>query len=211
MVVGYWGFLMLRCGRCVGWCVYTYIFTPRHVWRSRVTYGWVMSHWDESCPIWMCHVASFYHLSLSRVEESCHVWMSHVAYAWVMSHMNESSHIWMSHVTYGWAMSSMCIYMWFKGVLLWQYSNSTCIYMLNWSIVTTVLQNTCWIGVFSQQYSKIHVELEYCHNNSTKIPLNWSIFTTILRCDNTPIQRNFCGNPQWSKWILIYEKIRRRD
>jgi len=42
-----------------------------------------------------------------RVNESCHIWMSHVAYEWVMSHMNESCCIWMSHVTYEWVMLHM--------------------------------------------------------------------------------------------------------
>jgi len=41
----------------------------------RNNYEWVMSHMNESCPLWM----------------------SHVPYEWVMSLMNESCPLWMSH------------------------------------------------------------------------------------------------------------------
>ena len=56
----------------------------------------VMSHLNESCPIWMSHVPSEW--VMSHLNESC-------PYEWVMSHMNESCPIWMSHVTYEWGMS----------------------------------------------------------------------------------------------------------
>jgi len=39
---------------------------------------------------------------MSHMNESCPIWMSHVTYKWFMSHMNESCHIWMSHVTCEW-------------------------------------------------------------------------------------------------------------
>jgi len=95
---------------------------------SHVAYGWVISHMDESCHVWMNHVT--YEWVMSRMNESCHVWMSRVTYEWVtsrikessrpchmwsrnvwisyvtyqrvMSHMDESCRIWMSHVTYEW-------------------------------------------------------------------------------------------------------------
>jgi len=75
---------------------------------------WVMSHMNESCRIWMSHVA--YEWVISHMNESCHTWMSHVKYEWGMSHMNESCHIWRSHVMYEWVMSHtneschICIY-----------------------------------------------------------------------------------------------------
>ena len=85
---------------------------------------WVMSHVNESCPIWMSHV--------THMKESCPIWMGHIPYEWAMSHqihvMEEcewvwmgrgtywgshvpyewvTSHIWMSHVPYEWVMSHM--------------------------------------------------------------------------------------------------------
>jgi len=63
-----------------------------HIWLSRVTYEWVMSHMNESRHIWMSHVT--YEWVMSRMTESYHIWMSHVTYEWVMSHMNESCHLW---------------------------------------------------------------------------------------------------------------------
>ena len=49
-----------------------------HIWPSRVTCEWVMSH----------------------LNETCHIRTSHVKYECVMSHINESCHIQMSHVTF---------------------------------------------------------------------------------------------------------------
>jgi len=90
---------------------------------SHVTYGWVMSHMNESCHIWMSHVTHKW--DMSNMDASCHIWMSHVAHTkgclstfmkgkschiW-MSHVahSQSCHIWMSHVasyvTYQWVMS----------------------------------------------------------------------------------------------------------
>ena len=53
-----------------------------------------MSHMNESCLIWMSHVA--YEWVMSHMNESCLIWMSHVSYEWAMSHMNESCLIWVS-------------------------------------------------------------------------------------------------------------------
>ena len=90
---------------------------------SDVTYVWVMSHTNESCHIWMSHVAHegvMSHMSqlqrlmqyewvmsqiwvrhVTHIHESCHIWMSHV------THMNESCQIGKSHITYEWVMSHM--------------------------------------------------------------------------------------------------------
>ena len=62
-----------------------------------------MSHRNESCHIWMCHVT--YGWGMSRMNESCCISMRHVIHERVVSHLNESCHIWMSHVTYEWVMS----------------------------------------------------------------------------------------------------------
>ena len=41
-------------------------------------------------------VSSVYEWVMSHMNESCPIWMSHGPYEWVMSHMNESWPIWMS-------------------------------------------------------------------------------------------------------------------
>ena len=92
-----------------------------------VTYDGVIAHLNESCHIWMSHVAyewvmSPQHLKPrdlgqshakyassvlcvlcgSRPSKVCHVSMSHVTSERVMSNTNESCHIWRSHVTDEW-------------------------------------------------------------------------------------------------------------
>jgi len=75
------------------------------------SYEWVMSHMNDSCPIWMSHVP--YEWVMSHVNEACLIltmneaWMRHVPYEWGMSHMNEACPIWMRHVPYEWGMSHM--------------------------------------------------------------------------------------------------------
>ena len=56
------------------------------LWVSHVTYGWVMSHINESCHTYVRHSVFVFmcHMTLS---ESCHIWVSHVTYEWVMSHI----------------------------------------------------------------------------------------------------------------------------
>ena len=54
------------------------------IWMSYAPYEWVMSRWNESCPI----------------SDSCLIcWQSHVPYEWVMSYMNESCPMCTSHVS----------------------------------------------------------------------------------------------------------------
>jgi len=66
---------------------------------SHVTYEWVVSDMNESCPIWMSHVT--YEWVMSYMNESCHIWMSHVTYEWVMHVTHEwSMTIWMSTATH---------------------------------------------------------------------------------------------------------------
>jgi len=97
----------------------SYVTWLNHLWRDSVTtriewllffkmdicwaclkdsfplrYEWVMSHMNESCPIWMSHVCIAARCCvnewvLSHVNVSCSTWMSHVPCDWVMSHMNE--------------------------------------------------------------------------------------------------------------------------
>ena len=69
-----------------------------HIWMRHVAHEWVMSHINESCHIQRSHVK--YEWVMSHINESCHIQTSHVTYEWVMSHMNESCHTQMSPVTY---------------------------------------------------------------------------------------------------------------
>jgi len=78
------------------------------IWMSCVPYEWVMSHINESCPIWLSHVP--YDWVMSHMNESCPIWMSHIPYEWVMSLMNESYSIWMCHVPYEWVMSHIILF-----------------------------------------------------------------------------------------------------
>jgi len=69
------------------------------------TNAWVMSHMNESCHIWMSRVTYEWIMShrMSHVTYESHLWMSHVTYACVMSHPSWPCHIsWKSLVTYEW-------------------------------------------------------------------------------------------------------------
>jgi len=48
----------------------------------------------------------------SGENESCRIWMSHVACEWVMSHVNESCRMWMSHVVYEWVIKYVNMWIW---------------------------------------------------------------------------------------------------
>ena len=76
------------------------------IWMRHVAYEWVMSHMNASC---QCHTLQDARWLLLDgwpcMDESCHICMSHVTHSWVISHMNASCHIWMSHVKYEWVMS----------------------------------------------------------------------------------------------------------
>jgi len=76
---------------------------------SHVTYGYVVSHINESRHIWMSHgthdqvtsrilAHTVCHILMRHV--TCHIWLCRVTYKWVTAHMNESRHTWSSHVTY---------------------------------------------------------------------------------------------------------------
>jgi len=93
-----------------------------HIWMSRATYKWVMSHVNESCHVWMSHV--MYEWVVSRTNESCHIRMSHDTYEWVIPHINESCHIWMRHVRYEWIMSSCHIWI----IATWPPTSPRCCY-----------------------------------------------------------------------------------
>jgi len=76
----------------------THEYESFHIWRSRFTYKWVMSHISDSH-----HTYDMTHIWTRK-------WRSHVTHEGVMSHMKESchawtSHTWISHVTYEWVMS----------------------------------------------------------------------------------------------------------
>jgi len=73
-----------------------------HVSMSHVTYQWVMSRINESCPMWTaqghwrsCPPASWVVSHVSHLNESRAylIWMS-----CVMSHINEACHMRMSHI-----------------------------------------------------------------------------------------------------------------
>jgi len=68
---------------------------PTYEW-GHVTYGWVMSHMNESCPFRrfaMAHTKS--------QQDRCGVSvMSHTNGSFHVTHTNESRHVWMRHVTY---------------------------------------------------------------------------------------------------------------
>jgi len=66
---------------------------------SHVTNGWLISQVNESCPMWMSHVAHGW-----VVPGQQHT-LSHVANGWVMSQVNESCPAWMSHGAHEWVMS----------------------------------------------------------------------------------------------------------
>ena len=65
---------------------------------SHVPYEWVMSHMNESCPIWMGHVP--YEWVMSHMNGSCPIQMSHVPSEWVMSHLLWiATTVWCTHST----------------------------------------------------------------------------------------------------------------
>ena len=104
-------------------------YKPFHIWRSHVTYEWVMSQMNESCRICRNDVTNRRRAESSarlplvlHTNEPYHIWMSHVTYEWVKSHLNDVTnrrcaeylvrlplmlHIRRSHVTYEWVMPHM--------------------------------------------------------------------------------------------------------
>jgi len=85
----------------------------RPVWASRVTYGWGMSHMQESHHIWVCH--GTYEWVVSHKNGACHICMNIFTREWLRlvhikrdicisketyilekRHMHESLHTWVT-------------------------------------------------------------------------------------------------------------------
>jgi len=65
-----------------------------HKLTSHVTHEWVMADMNESCDIWLSHVAEVrmnesHHTerNVSRMNESCNTWTRHITHGQVMSHI----------------------------------------------------------------------------------------------------------------------------
>jgi len=90
-----------------------------HVWKSHITYKWVISHMNNSWHVYervmslrtprSKWVVSCVHESLWRVVphiiQSCHIWIGHVTYSKDSCHrgravlgLNGYYHVWVSHV-----------------------------------------------------------------------------------------------------------------
>jgi len=72
---------------------------------SHVSYEWVMSGVNDSCPAPMSHVSEEWLLSI--IHGACLVWTSHIWYEWVICSMSLSCLVWTSHISYVWVMCRM--------------------------------------------------------------------------------------------------------
>jgi len=126
------------------------------VWTSHVSYEWVLSHLnrrtDESCLVWIVHVAAV-EGEWGNCQRS---WMNHVSYGWVMSHMNESCLTWMSHVSGvegEWSNCQRCELAWMSHVSL-RMSSVSCESSYRW--VMSRMNESCVIRM-----SSVSCELSY--------------------------------------------------
>jgi len=151
---------------------------------SHVPYEWVISHMNESCPIWMSHVpykCVMSHMNMTQDIVTTRSWrasstsgkyeLSHVPCEWVMSHMNEPCPIWMRHVPYEWSMHSYGTWLIHMGhalhIHMCEYDSRHCYYWFKTFLllVHDVHHDTrrAYTWVISSTHEPCHIWISHVH------------------------------------------------